>query len=233
MRRRSQPAQRSVNFDRKGGKRIPALGFLMEGMMLTNDLGRIYIPVIALFVLLAACAPATPNVILNTPTPDPNATPTNIWLSIQERTPFPYSTPLPRPIASAIDGTYVKSEEIGSPVHCLRCPDYSSDGGIWLLRFDKGIYRIHSKLTGWRSIGSYTLSGDRLTLFNDGFCSNDVGTYTWSLEERKLILKEVKDECSIHLRAKNLTLMSWSSCQPPNIEAAITDHWQIPEGCRQ
>ncbi len=187
------------------------------------------------FVCLAACAQATPSALTQVPAAvDPNATPTNIWLAIQERTPYPYATPLPPASASAIDGTYVKTEEIiGAPVHCLRCPDYASDGGLWLLRFDKGIYRIHSKVTGWRSLGSYTVTEDRLTLFNDGYCGNEVGTYTWRIDQRQLILKEIKDDCSFRLRAKNLTFMPWSSCQPPNIEAAISDHYPIPDGCRQ
>lgn len=182
-------------------------------------------------IFLAACAPATPAPTATPVAADPNATPTNIWIAIQEKTPYAYATPLPPAIASVIDGTYVKSEEVGSYVHCLRCPDYASDGGIWLLRFDKGIFRIYSRLTGWRSLGSYTLSENRMTLFNDGYCPNEVGTYTWSVEQRKLILKEIKDDCSFRLREKNLTLMGWASCQPPTIEAAITDHWQIPEGC--
>jgi hypothetical protein len=168
-------------------------------------------------------------------TPDTNASamPTDVWFAIQQRTPYPYSTPLPPANISAIDGTYVKNEEIsGEPVHCRRCPDYASDGGIWLLRFDRGIYRIYSELTGWRAVGSYTVSSDRLFLFNDGYCGSDVGTYAWKIEQRQLIMKEINDDCSFRLRAKNLTLMPWSSCRAPNIEAAITDHWQIPGGCR-
>jgi hypothetical protein len=183
---------------------------------------------------LAACTPAAPTAITPRLRQRPECYTDEHLAAIQERTPYPYTTPLPPATASAIDGTYVKTEEIvGTPVHCLRCPDYASDGGLWLLRLDKGIYRIHSKLTGWRSIGSYTVSADRLTLFNDGYCGNEVGTYTWSIEQRKLILREIKDDCSFRLRAKNMTLLPWASCQPPNLEAAISDHWQIPEGCRQ
>jgi hypothetical protein len=29
----------------------------------------------------------------------------------------------------------------------------------------------------------------------------------------------------------NLTNFPWQSCQPANIEAAITDHWAKPPGC--
>lgn len=213
--------------------------------MFTNKMQGIYLQRIPIFLLplLTACASTaitnTPvaaklNAAISTPTDDPNATPTSIWFALQERTPYPYLTPLPPPNPSVIDGTYVKSEEsLYAPVHCRRCPDYASDGGIWILRFDKGIYRIHSRLTGWRSVGSYSLTEDRLTLFNDVYCGNEIGTYAWSVEQRKLVLEEIKDDCSFRLRAKNLTLLPWASCQPPNIEAAISDHWQIPAGCRE
>lgn len=186
-----------------------------------------------IFLSLAACAPSSPTATPRASDANPNAAPTDIWIAIQERTPYPYSTPLPAATVSAIDGIYAKYEPIlGEHVPCRRCPDYASDGGVWLLRFDKGIYRIYSELIGWRSLGSYTVSDDRLTLFNDGYCSNEIGTYTWSLEQRNLILKEIKDDCSIHLRAKNLTLLPWASCLPLNREAAITEHWQSPQGCR-
>jgi len=29
----------------------------------------------------------------------------------------------------------------------------------------------------------------------------------------------------------NLTQMPWDACRPPNIEAAVTEHWRKPEGC--
>jgi hypothetical protein len=32
-------------------------------------------------------------------------------------------------------------------------------------------------------------------------------------------------------RAMNLANLPWQSCQPPNTEAAITDHWPKPIGC--
>ncbi|MBI4787992.1 MAG: hypothetical protein HY782_13220 [Chloroflexi bacterium] len=120
---------------------------------------------------------------------------------------------------------------IGEPIHCKRCPDYANDGGIWKIRFDKGIYRVYTEINGWRSLGSYTVSGDRLELFNDPTCTEDVGRYTWKVEGRNLILTLVEDACAIRLRGKNLTSRPWASCQPPNIEAAITTHWEIPRGC--
>jgi hypothetical protein len=43
----------------------------------------------------------------------------------------------------------------------------------------------------------------------------------------------IQDDCSFKLRAANLTNMPWASCQPPNREAAISDHWIKPAGCVQ
>jgi hypothetical protein len=85
--------------------------------------------------------------------------------------------------------------------------------------------------TGWRSIASLTLSGDRLALFNDPNC-DVVGVYTWKLEERALTLKVIADECAIHLWAMNLTSLPSLSCQPSNTEAAVTDRWLKLPGCQ-
>jgi hypothetical protein len=67
--------------------------------------------------------------------------------------------------------------------------------------------------------------------FNDPTCTEDVGEYAWRIENRKLILMEIRDDGAIHPRAKNLTRLAWSSCQPPNVEAAISEHWPVPPGC--
>ena len=49
----------------------------------------------------------------------------------------------------------------------------------------------------------------------------------------QLILKAIEDKCAIGLRARNLTNIPWLSCQPPNVEAAVTDHWPKPAGCEE
>jgi len=116
-------------------------------------------------------------------------------------------------------------------VHCLRCPDWLYEGGLWKLRFDRGIYRIFHKETRWKSIGSYTASKDRLILFNDPACIEDIGVYRWKLESGVLTLEVIDDPCAIRLRGKNLEHLDWQSCRPLNTEAAVTDHWPKPEGC--
>ncbi len=158
--------------------------------------------------------------------------PSHLWQELFQRTPYPYTLPLPPPEATHIDGTYTKFEPKETPpVPCRRCPDYAPEGGIWKMNFSKGVFRIFHTVTGWKDMGSFILSGDQLTLANDPVCHEVIGVYRWKLEEGKLILSLVEDNCAIGLRAMNLTKLPWLSCQPPNREAAITDHWPKPAGC--
>jgi len=197
---------------------------------------------IVILLLIVACSPgptaqpSIPGIATSTPTPanSPVApTPTDSWSALLQRTPFPYTTPLPAPTRTILDGTFTKLDPRDAPhVPCRRCPDYAPEGGIWKLHLDNGVFRIFHKDTGWRSIASFTVSGNRLMLFNDPYCTDVVGTYTWKLEERALTLQVIEDECAIRLRAMNLTSLPWLSCQPPNAEAAVTDHWFKPPGCQ-
>jgi hypothetical protein len=179
---------------------------------------------LAISLTIAACSPDSSRRAPTTLTPA--AAPTS------QSSPYPYTTPLPPPVATELDGIYAKIDpKQGTPVPCKRCPDYAPEGGAWHLSFDKGIYRVFHVPTGWRSVGSYTVSGNQVTLFNDPVCSDGVGMYRWIVENGELTLQEVKDSCAIHLRAANLTRQMWSSCEPPNVEAAVTDHWLKPAGC--
>lgn len=168
------------------------------------------------------------------------ATRTDPWSALLQRTPHPYLLPLPPTRWTSLDGTYVKVElKETPPVHCLRCPDYAPEGGVWKLNLDKGTFRIIHEMTGWKSIGSYVVTRDRWTsgapdqllLFNDPTCPEAIGLYTWRSEAGNLILEVIDDTCAIYLRAMNLTNLPWLSCQPPNMEAGITDHWLKPPGC--
>jgi hypothetical protein len=190
-----------------------------------------------LFLLVSACVP--PN---QQPTPDPapprppdtgpSATPTDIWNALFQHTPVPWTTPLPPMDGTILDATYVKiNPRPATPFPCRRCPDYALEGGLWKFSLSKGIFRIYYTMNGWRSIGSYTVSGNRLYLFNDPYCNWDTGVYKWRLEDGVLILAEIDDPCSQGLRAANLADQPWLSCMPPNVEAMITDHWQKPHGC--
>ncbi len=155
-----------------------------------------------------------------------------IWSGLLERHPFPYLIPLPEAKRTELDGTYVKTVIAAAErVHCLRCPDYAPEGGIWKLNLDRGVFRIFHPESGWKSIGTYIVADDRLLLANDPTCIDNLGLYRWRFETGRLILEAIDDPCAIKLRALNLTQQPWLPCRPPTIEAAVTDHWPKPEGC--
>jgi hypothetical protein len=135
-------------------------------------------------------------------------------------------------VPTALDGTYTKFDPKKTPpVPCRRCPDYIPQGGIWKLNLDKGIFRIFHESTGWRSIGSFIIDGNRLQVFNDPCCIEVKGFYRWTLAQGRLSLQVVEDKCAIRQRAKNLTKLPWLSCQPPSMEAGSSGHWGKPPGC--
>lgn len=155
-----------------------------------------------------------------------------IWSGLLQRMPYPYTIPLAPEESTPIDGTYTKVElKDTPPIPCRRCPDYAPEGGLWKVNFNKGVFRIMHRVTGWKSIGTFIVSGDQLILANDPTCQEVIGVYTWRLEKGALILKVIEDHCAIGLRAKNLAGLPWLSCQPPNTEAATTSHWPKPTGC--
>ncbi len=155
-----------------------------------------------------------------------------IWSELLQKTPFPHTAPLPARVHTALDGTYTKFDpKKAPPVPCRRCPDYAPQGGIWKLDLDKGIFRIFHESTGWRSLGSFVIEGNRVQLFNDPTCIDVMGSYTWTLEEGHLKLRVLQDECAIGMRAENLTTFLWMACQPPSMEAGFSGHSEKPSGC--
>lgn len=164
-------------------------------------------------------------------TPEPTSS-TDRWSELLHRTPYPYSAPLPPANPTALDGIYTKFDpRQAKHIPCKRCPAYPPGGGIWRLHLDQGIFRVYHVLTGWVTIGSFTVSGDRIEFFNDPHCFQEAGLYTWRLADGKLILDAVQDNCGVYLRRQNLEALPWESCQPPSTEAAITNHWPTPVGC--
>jgi hypothetical protein len=156
--------------------------------------------------------------------------------------PYPYTTPLPPPTPTLLDGLYLRNVKFeGTPTPCRRCAPYRAEGGTWTLELEAGVFRIWHDTTNFRSVGSFTISGDRMMLFNDPNCHRDVGIYAWRLDGRSLILEVIDDPCAFGLRANNLTTGSWlhqanregmiDHCQPPSLEAAISGHWPTPPGC--
>ena len=155
-----------------------------------------------------------------------------IWSELLQKTPYPHTAPLPAREPTALDGIYTKFDpKKAPPVPCRRCPDYEPQGGIWKLNLDNGIFRIFHESTGWRSIGSFVIDGNRLQVFNDPCCMEVRGFYRWNLAQGRLNLKVIEDKCAIGQRAKNLTKLPWLSCQPPTMEAGFDGQWSNPPGC--
>jgi len=154
------------------------------------------------------------------------------WDELLNRDSFIYTVPRTKK-TTIIDGIYVKKAlKKGEIVPCRRCPDWLPNPGVWRLYFNRGVYRIINIDTGWKSIGTYIVSKDRVFLANDPACIYDFGLYTFKIKERRLTFKVIDDPCAIKLRGLNLSETEWVSCYPPNEEAAITEHWPKPDGCR-
>ncbi len=184
------------------------------------------VSVAAAVLIATACSAPVSTAPTETPSP------TDVWLSLFQKTPYPYTTPLPPHTPTVLDATYVKWDpKTATPVPCRRCPDYAPEGGLWKMSLDRGVFRYFHTVTGWKSIASFAVAGDRFILFNDPYCPTEIGLYTWTLEAGYLTFVEIDDPCAIRLRAKNLTSLPWASCQPPSVEAAVTDHWPKPDGC--
>ena len=161
--------------------------------------------------------------------------------TIIDSPPFPYSQPLPPELPSAIDGLYTRTIPFeGTPVPCKRCAGYRLEGGAWSLYLSNGVFKVFQQDTDFEAVGSFAVSNNRVTFFNDPYCEEDltmIGNYTWQKNGDTLNIQVVHDPCSIGLRAKNLTSTTWVKkidlCQPPNKEAAISDHWKKPLECDQ
>jgi hypothetical protein len=155
-----------------------------------------------------------------------------IWSGLLQRQPYPYLIPLPEPKRSPVDGIYTKVVAAKAErVHCLRCPDYAPEGGVWKLSLDRGVFRLFHPDSGWKSIGTFVAAGDRILLANDPTCIDQLGLYRWRHENGMLAFEVIDDPCAIRLRAANLSQQPWASCRPPSTEAAVTGHWPVPEGC--
>lgn len=192
-------------------------------------------------VLLAACTPVqrlpsssgaqdTAESLATTPA---RALPAlDRWQELREWSPYPHTTPLPPQAPTPLDGLYVRLDpRTQARIPCRRCPPYPPEGGVWMLEFDAGVFRVYHPRTGWRTLGSYTVNGDQVTLFNDPQCHLAVGRFTWAHDDAGLRFALLEDDCELGTRAKNFTAQIWESCRPPNHEAAVTGHWPAPEGC--
>jgi hypothetical protein len=135
--------------------------------------------------------------------------------------PYPFSSPAPPDRPTALDGTYMKivpftrRAEEQLPIRCFRCIPYRPDVGVSTLILFHGEYYVHHQLSNTKASGHFVIAGDRLRLFNDANCPQDVGTYTYRTERGKLTLKMVADPCPFeHLRAQDLTAVPWTRVDP-------------------
>lgn len=165
------------------------------------------------------------------------------WRECPEE-PYPFSTPVPPPEPTAIDGTYTRVVDVdlaGGHVKCARCAPYRLEPGTDTLVFDRGRFFLEHDPPGFRSSGHFWVEGDRLRLFNDPNCVKFEGIYEWNLSGEVLRLEAVEDDCPFaKLRQRNLMATEWDEagtatvspeCYPPNEEAGVSGHWPIPKGC--
>src|SRR5215211_6980635 len=174
--------------------------------------------------------------VTESPTLEATAIPTTLWNVLLQATPFAYHTPLPEPVKSKLDGLYSKIDS--SPPQywrCYRCADYRAVGGIWRLKFEQSVMRIYYEVTSWRTIASFITSDDRLHIFNDPYCPEEVGEYKWQIVDGQLILEAVKDHCAFDLRAKNLSLQPWVACTASTEKKTpgCEDNVPVPESVAQ
>jgi hypothetical protein len=181
---------------------VVVVGFVVAGIVFSRQNADVAIP--------------TQSMVQN-PTVAVTATATTLWNALLQATPFAYHTPLPEPAQSKLDGLYSKIDS--SPPQwwrCYRCADYRPAGGIWRLQFKENVMRIYYEVTGWRTLASFTTSNDRLYIFNDPYCPEEVGDYKWQVVNGQLILEPVNDHCAFDLRAKNISSQPWMACTASN-----------------
>jgi hypothetical protein len=93
--------------------------------------------------------------------------------------------------------------------------------------------RIFYEVNNWRSIASYTVAGDRLFIFNDPYCPENTGEYTWSTTDGGLKLEVVEDACAFNLRAENLSRQSWLFCSDADASNGSTGSGETAPGCEE
>jgi hypothetical protein len=182
-----------------------------------------------------AAAAATPDPSVaspsSSPTPSPSDrssrkgtspifTPGNTFELAPEDTPYPYTTPVPPKTRTPLDGTYLRIltiEDVDGllPFRCLRCPPFFLNAGVSTVVFHRGYYWLNHQLSGFRSLGMYTVERDRVTLFNDPWCPQDRGTYRWDVRAGELTFEPVSGTCDYEgARAKDLTKSPWTKIKP-------------------
>ena len=190
---------------------------------------------VVVLALLAACA----NDAVPSPTEAEAVAPD--WRT-DANEPYPFTTPIPPLLATALDGVYSRDPTdrySGPRAACRRCPPYPVDRGTSTLTLALGRYAVVHEEPRYVGIGHFVVEGDTLILTNDPECGETRGTYRWERDGAQLQLDVIDDPCAFGQRAADLTGRIWTltetsrggPCQPPNTEAAVSGHWPAPSGC--
>jgi hypothetical protein len=79
----------------------------------------------------------------------------------------------------------------------------------------RGAYYVHHHLSGFRTMGSFVIEDDRLTLFNDANCPQTAGVYEFELTAHGIRFRVVHDECAFsNERALDLEFRPWTRVTP-------------------
>jgi hypothetical protein len=133
--------------------------------------------------------------------------------------PYPFMSPTPAPAPTELDGTYLRTislrevggARIGLPYRCFRCPPFRVDAGVSTFVFFRGAYYLHHHLSGFRTLGSFVVEGDRVTFFNDANCPQSPGVYEYELTAHGLRLRVIEDDCPFDgERAHDLEATTWT-----------------------
>jgi hypothetical protein len=152
--------------------------------------------------------------------------------------PYPFMSPTPAPEVTSIDGTYLRTltfEELGGarrsiPLRCLRCPPFRLTPGVNTLVLYRGAYYVDHHLSGFRTMGSFVVDGDRLTLFNDANCPQLRGVYEIDLSGHGIRFRAVEDECAYgNERALDLEFRPWT--RVPACVVRVENLWPGEVAC--
>ena len=126
--------------------------------------------------------------------------------------PFPFTTPVPRQIATVLDGRYDRppTENYPDRPGCTRCQPFPLDGGRSVLTLDRGRYVLSQRQPPYIDRGHYVVTANHITFFNSPECGSVRGVYGWRIGDGELELTAVLDLCGFGQRARDLTDEDWS-----------------------
>lgn len=149
--------------------------------------------------------------------PAPPTGPIPDWRTAPEE-PYPFITPVPPLLATALDGTYDRPPTdtyVGPPrARCTRCPPFPKDAGRSTLTFDRGRYYLSQQSRPYKTFGHFVITRSHVTFFNDPECGAVRGVYRWRLVGNELTLTTLFDLCAFGQRARDLTDSAWTLAGP-------------------